>query len=73
MAYKMQWNRFDICSAYYWFFTNYHEGQWSKEYKRLCKLTIYFKMGPLHNSIEDENMNTQDIYNSLVIRSGYEK
>ena len=39
----MYFDRFDIMEAYYCFFVNYHEGQRSEKYKRLCKIKKYFK------------------------------
>ena len=36
-------DKLHICEVYYWYFSLTHEGQWSKKYQRLCKLTEYYK------------------------------
>ena len=59
----MEWNRFDIVEAYYLFFTEYHEGQWSDKYRRLSKIMTYFRPSPLGVRL---NENGQAIYNNLV-------
>lgn len=43
----MYFDRFDICEAYYLALSHCHGGQWSPEYKRLCKLLSYFRPSPL--------------------------
>lgn len=58
------YNRFDIVDAYYWFFADYHEGQWSEKYARLCKISTYFTPSRLANGPSSEN--AQEIYNQLV-------
>ena len=35
-------DRFDIVEAYYIYYRDFHNGQWSKEYKRLCHIKNYF-------------------------------
>ena len=61
----MFWNRFDIVEAYYIFFCDYHEGQNSHMYKRMCKLYNHgFK--PRHNlSYETLEENGREIYDEL--------
>jgi hypothetical protein len=39
----MIYDRFDIVEAYYAYLVDYHLGQYSKEYIRLCKIRKYFK------------------------------
>ena len=39
----MEYCRYDICEAYYLYLSEYHSGQWSKDYKRLSKMNKYFK------------------------------
>ena len=56
-------NKFDIVEAHYLFFTEYHEGQWSEKYKRLCKITTYFKPAPSGITLSDNGL---EIYNDLV-------
>lgn len=36
-------NKFDIVEAYYLAYIHCHNGQWSLEYARLCKMQKYFK------------------------------
>lgn len=61
----MYFNRFDICEAYFLFFSHYHSGQSSKLYKRLSKMSGYFK--PRHNlSIDTLEDNALEIYLNLV-------
>ena len=36
-------DRFDIMEALYLYYTDWHNGQWSREYKRLCHMQKYFK------------------------------
>jgi len=61
----MYFDRFDIVSAYYVFFVQYHEGQWSDKYRRLCKIQSYFKPGVSVQNGELED-NALEIYKSLV-------
>jgi len=58
-------DRFDICEAYYLYFCDWHSGQWSKEYARLCKMQKYFKPSPLLRTIEDLTENGYEIYTAL--------
>jgi len=61
----MYFDRFDVCSAYYLFFCDYHEGQGSKKYNRLSRLETYYKPGPFacYSNLSE---NAQCIYDSLV-------
>ena len=63
----MYFDRFDICEAYYLFFSRYHDGQWSEKYKRLCKLTRpgFFKPS-LTLKFKSLSDNGKAIYNNLV-------
>ena len=61
----MFWNRFDIVEAYYLFFCDYHEGQNSEKYRRMCKLYSYgFKPRP-NLSYETLEENGREIYDEL--------
>ena len=61
----MYFDRFDILEAYYCFFVDYHEGQNSKKYARLCKIKKYFK--PSANiGIVYMSENALAIYENLV-------
>jgi len=61
----MFFDRFDVAEAYYLFFCHYHEGQASAKYRRLSKMTRYFKPSPLL-SVETLNENGREIYEALV-------
>ena len=61
----MFFDRFDIAEAYYLFFAHYHEGQASKKYRRLSKITRYFKPRP-SLSVETLTENGRDIYEELA-------
>ena len=39
----MFFNRFDVLDAWYIYLSDNHRGQWSKEYKRLCKMLQYYQ------------------------------
>jgi hypothetical protein len=55
----------DECEvAIYWYCNDYHSGQWSIEYKMLCR--SYYKPGPLCNGIDHENEMAVLAYNILV-------
>ena len=58
-------DRFDICEAYYLYFCDWHNGQWSEEYKRLCKMQKYFKPSPLLRTAKDLTENGYEIYTAL--------
>ena len=47
----MEWNRFDICEAYYIYLSENHGGQGSEMYARLSRLLKYF--GPRHTLRRD--------------------
>lgn len=68
----MYFDRFDIAEAWYLFLTNYHHGQWSKGYRRLCKLQESFTPGMCFDwhTLTD---NGKAIYENLVIRAKREK
>ena len=46
-------SRFDIVQGYYYWLVDHHEGQWSKSYARLCKVSHYYKPG-MNESEPDE-------------------
>lgn len=68
----MWWDRFDIVEAYFVYFMEYHEGQFSEKYARLSKMYSYFK--PAVNLSDRSNLseNGQYIYDNLV-NGGYKK
>ena len=63
-------DRFDICEAYYLFFRDWHNGQTSKEYLRLCKMQKYFKPSTLLNNSESLTENGYEIYINLLNKEG---
>ena len=69
MVAGFDYDRFDVVSAHYWYCTHYHNGMWSREYSRLCKMQRYYKPG------QYESMPTTYaaayIYNQLESKSGY--
>ena len=58
-------DRFDIVEAYYIYYRDFHNGQWSKEYKRLCHIKNYFTPS-INLSYETLTENRKSIYNNLV-------
>lgn len=66
----MYFNRFDICEAWYLYLCFTYEGQWSKKYQRLSKLTGYFKPSPFL-SVDELTENGREIFNQLM--SPYEE
>ena len=63
----MYFDRFDVCSAWYLFLEQYHEGQGSDRYARLCKLMETFYPSPLL-CYETLNDNAREIFHSLVAK-----
>lgn len=62
-------DRLAIIQAYYWYFTHYHSGMWSKEYQRLCKMQQYYK--PAMSERMPESADAAVIYNQLENKAGY--
>lgn len=64
----MEFNRFDICEAWYLYLCAYHGGMGSPEYVRLSKLTRpgHFKPRPGLNSCADLTANGLEIYLKLT-------
>jgi hypothetical protein len=48
----MYFNRFDIVEAHYTYCVDYHSGQFSDLYKKLCKITKYFTPSPMFKGYE---------------------
>ena len=61
----MYFDRFDICEAYFLYFTEAHEGQTSEKYSRLYHMLSYFKPSPVLK-YETLTENGQAIYDNLV-------
>jgi hypothetical protein len=62
----MYYNRFDIVEAHYWFCADYHEGQWTNKYERLCRISKYYTPSPLSYGRRTMNENAASIYDALV-------
>ena len=62
-----QWNKLDICEAWYCFAMEWHGGQWSKEYKIFGRLhNMGFSPSPLLNNCDSLEENARTIYDELV-------
>ena len=62
-------NRFDICEAWYIFAAESHGGQWSKEYEifgRLDRMHFRPSWGVRENGYEALTENGKEIYDRLV-------
>ncbi len=59
-------NRWAIIDGWYWYLTETYGGQWSKEYKRLCKMTRYYKPSDHATGPSDED--SQEVYDRLMAR-----
>lgn len=59
--------KFDLCEAFYLFYSSYHEGQWSDKYRKLCSLLRVFKPAPSfsYDSLSPEAL---EIYENLENR-----
>lgn len=64
----MNWDRFDIVEAHYAFYTDYHGGQNSPEYARLCRISRYFRPGALFRGFASLSENAQEIYRALEVK-----
>ena len=69
--YKMYFDRFDIVTAYYLFFIDYHEGQWSEKYKRSCKIEGYLNLSPMFKGYESLTENGKAIYDNLAKKESF--
>ena len=63
---QIYWERWDIVSAYYAYYSDWHGGQASPEYDRLCRIGRYFKPGMYWNGYSDLSENGQAIYDELA-------
>ncbi len=64
----MIFDRFDIVQAYYHFFNDYHEGQYSRKYQRLSKILSYYQPSLTDEHAANMSENAREIYNQLVER-----
>jgi hypothetical protein len=68
----MYWDHFDILEAHFAFYSDYHSGQWSQFYRRLCHIlnVIKFKPGPSFNGYRSLSENGKAIYDQLCEKHG---
>lgn len=59
-------DRYSIVEGHYWYFVDYHEGQWSDEYRRLCRIQKYFKPSPLSSGPETDG--GREVYDNLILK-----
>ena len=60
----MEFDRFDIVQAHYWFCADYHEGQASEKYAKLSRISGYYKPGAMERGPTNEN--AKAIYDALA-------
>ena len=65
----MYFDRFDIIQAYYAFYSDYHQGQSSYYYSRMCKILNYYTPSPLFNGYDSLSDNAKFIYDDLVYKN----
>jgi hypothetical protein len=64
-----EFDRFDICEAWYIYAMEYHGGQDSRLYKVFGQLShIGFRLSPMINDEDDLEENAREIYEDLVAR-----
>ncbi len=63
----MCFDRFDIAEAYFLFFCFYHEGGGSRKYRRLSKMSRYFRPSPTL-TVETLTENGREIYEELAAK-----
>lgn len=61
----MIYDRFDIVSAHYAFCVDYHEGQWSEKYAKMCRISRYFTPGAGWTGYASLTDNGKMIYDHL--------
>ncbi len=60
-------DRFDIVQAHFWYAADYHDGQWSNLYKRLCRIKEYYHPGAIERGPTTDN--AKAIYKDLQERN----
>lgn len=64
-----QLTRFDIILGHYLYYSHYHRGMWSREYKRLSRIQRYFEPTDADMDIEAPgNEGARYVYEQLVDR-----
>lgn len=61
----MCFDKWDIVSSHYCFYCDYHGGQSSDFYKRMCRIGRYYKPSPLDKGYESLSENGREIYDNL--------
>lgn len=64
----MYWDRFDIVEAHYAFCCDWHGGQWSSLYERLCRIQRYYRPSPMWKGYASLTDNGKEIYDRLKER-----
>jgi predicted RNA-binding protein (virulence factor B family) len=67
----MYFDRWDILEAYVTFCSDWHSGQSSELYEKLCRANRLIKLSPLHRGYESLSDNGKEIYDNLVERYGF--
>ena len=67
----MYFDRFDIVTAHYQFYSDFHSGQGSEFYYKLSRILEYFNPSPIL-SYENMSDNSQYIYQELCDKYGVE-
>ena len=62
----MYFDRWDIVAAHYAFCVDFHGGQWSDLYRRLCRIGRYYKPSPLDRGRKSLSDNGRAIYDRLA-------
>ena len=63
----MWFDRFDIVSAHYAFCADYHSGQGSELYAKLCRIGRYFNPGAMWRGYDSLSENGRAIYETLEV------
>lgn len=58
-------NRWEILDTYYWWLSDHHSGQWSRDYARLSRVSRVYRPSPLARGAADP-----DAYRTLCERAG---
>ena len=54
-----------VLEGAYWFFSDYHSGQFSDEYKALCAIGKVFSHGRCSNGVDPDNFGALEVYEEL--------
>lgn len=61
-------DRWDIIEAHYAFYTDWHSGQSSREYRRLCRIRQYWRPGKFWQGYAALTDNGEQIYDDLCAK-----